>query len=70
MKQELIDQLETQAWNDVPRIDGGLVLQEDWIRTYTELILRECMTLTENYSRQFSSESAAERIAEYFGLEQ
>ena len=43
---------------------------ETFLQRFAELIVRECMSLTENHKNYWTQKSGSESIAEHFGVEE
>jgi hypothetical protein len=60
---ELLEQVGIYQPERFDAIDGTNRLEE-----FAKLIIKECMSITENFSNRHTNKSAAETIQEYFGL--
>jgi hypothetical protein len=69
---ERIKQLAETAYRDVVcnHTIGDTVSREVVDQKFAELIIKECMSLTENYSNYWTQKSGSERIAKHFGVEE
>jgi hypothetical protein len=50
--------------------EGNICATPEIISEFAELIIQECMSLTENHKHYWTQKSGSESIAEHFGIEE